>query len=278
MTVKFFPFLFITLLVLSSTGCGKKDRNQGNRDSDASTIDSGLVVYSSFNKIPENSLKTGTELLNGAKITEKAVVGDGAVYLDGEDDFISFPEGVYFKGDYSISIWCRFLDYKQWTRILDFNQEEPASGPAVTWLIGIKEGGKARMWFDQWVLRDSVALESILNFPEPDAYLGYDIPDSSWNHFVITYNSEAENRLGKQTNKFGQEVFLSGQVKLYVNGVETHTTLYCLKPDDSPTINNWLGRSAFKNDPFFKGYMDDFRIYDRVLDIGEVKELYKLGD
>lgn len=40
---------------------------------------------------------------------------------------------------------------------------------------------------------------------------------------------------------------------------------------------NWLGRSRFAADPFFKGWMDDFRIYDRILSPKEVSALYALG-
>ena len=38
------------------------------------------------------------------------------------------------------------------------------------------------------------------------------------------------------------------------------------------TANNWIGRSPF-TDPMFDGLVDDFRVYDRELSLGEVATL-----
>ena len=39
------------------------------------------------------------------------------------------------------------------------------------------------------------------------------------------------------------------------------------------TTQNWLGRSQWPADAYFKGSLDDFRIYNRVLSPAEIDQL-----
>ena len=40
------------------------------------------------------------------------------------------------------------------------------------------------------------------------------------------------------------------------------------------TVNNRIGRSAFTQDPYFHGLVDDFRVYNRALTAAEITALY----
>lgn len=219
--------------------------------------------------------------LHGATIQSDASVGAGAVFLDGKDDYISFPEGVYFSGAYSIALWVKPMSTSQWIRFLDFNQDEPASGCAVTWLIGRHDKGND-MWFDQWIMYDDRPVESILDFTNKhpaDAYLDYDVRIGEWHHFVLTYlPDDLEGTTSHPTNSKGETVPLNGVVKLYVDGTFRSSTTYCLNPQPEVTTANWLGRSRYESDPYYHGFMDDFRIYDCTLTEGEVLRLYKLSE
>lgn len=245
------------------------------------TQDPGLVVHATFDTDARDSGPNQFHgELKGAVIEKESVVGTGAVYMDGVDDYVEFPSGeVYFNGDYSIGIWCKFQSARVWSRILDFNQDRPSSGNSVTWLIGRPGNTENNMWFDQWVIYDSVAVESILNIRESDpanAYLMYDVIPDEWAHYVVTYDSGHENSLGMQVNTKGEQVPLEGLVTLYVNGTKISTSEYCLRPRNIPTVANWLGRSRFDPDPYYHGYMDDFRVYNRVLTPEEISDLYEL--
>ena len=44
--------------------------------------------------------------------------------------------------------------------------------------------------------------------------------------------------------------------------------------DLGDTANNLIGDSAWPNDPFFSGLIDDFRIYNRALTATEITALY----
>ena len=245
------------------------------------SLDRGLVLHSSFEEDASDSGPNHYDgsLVGGAVISDDAAVGKGSVYLNGDGAYVEYPAGnVYFEGDYSVSIWVKWDECHVWDRILDFNQAEPKGGNAVTWLVGRPaQGTENNMWLDQWVLHEDIAVESILDqrARPADAYLGYNIHLGQWEHYVIVYDSSAENPYGTQVNTMGQNVPLQGKVTLYVNGVKAGENTHCLKPQHAVTVANWLGRSRFAPDPFFKGWMDDFRIYDRQLTEAEVKTLYK---
>jgi hypothetical protein len=46
--------------------------------------------------------------------------------------------------------------------------------------------------------------------------------------------------------------------------------------DLGATANNWLGRSQFTSDPYFNGWLDDFRVYRRALSQSEIEALMAL--
>ena len=181
-----------------------------------------------------------------------------------------------------MSIWVKWETCKMWDRILDFNQSEPKGGNAVTWLVGrAASGTKNNMWLDQWVMYEGRAVESILDqrhSTPADAYLGYNIVPGYWDHYVVVYDSAAPNPHGVQKNTYGENVPLEGVVTFYVNGQKVGVNTHCLKPQPIPTVANWLGRSRFAADPYFNGWMDDFRLYDRKLSEEEILALYDLGN
>ncbi|HAA18240.1 MAG TPA: hypothetical protein DCP28_05490 [Cytophagales bacterium] len=186
----------------------------------------------------------------------------------------------FFTGDYSISVWIHPTSGGTWTRILDFNQVAPASGPAVTFLFGRPDSTEVHLWLDQWVMHKGVAVESIVDFSRErpyDAALGYAVQLDQWQHLAVTYRAEAPNPLGSQTNTKGQTVPLKGEVTLYVNGQKHSTSGYCLSPQGT-TTTNYIGRSLFPADPYYQGLMDDIRIYDRALSEKEIEALYALGE
>ncbi len=218
--------------------------------------------------------------MHGAYIINEGPVDNACVYFDGLNDYISYPPSAdYFIGDYSISIWCNWTDTKEWTRILDFNQKKPTTGKAVTWLMGRRDQGKLTMWLTQWAIHDKKPVENILDFEKynpSEAFLHYEIVPDKWSHYVISYDTEQDS-LNTQINAKGETVPLKGAVTLYVDGQKMYKTNYCLEPQAFKSSQNYLGRSAYKEDPYFEGKMDDFRIYNRPLSQREVNKLYNMG-
>lgn len=63
---------------------------------------------------------------------------------------------------------------------------------------------------------------------------------------------------------------------IFVDGAAAGTNpSMVLRPGDlGATQNNYLGRSQFARDPFFDGFVDDFRVYRRALTSDEIKSLF----
>jgi hypothetical protein len=62
---------------------------------------------------------------------------------------------------------------------------------------------------------------------------------------------------------------------LYFDGapVGTNPSMTLRPADLGPTVNNYIGRSQFSNDPYLDGDIDEFRIYDRALSPEEIQVL-----
>lgn len=239
------------------------------------------ILHVTFDESAMDSGKSGKHgSLYGAEIATESKIGKGAVFLDGIDDYVAFPEGIYFAGSYSISLWSKPLEAKEWTRFMDFNQNEPDPGNAVTWLIGRNDTGENDMWFDQWIAVKGKVVESIVDFNRTspaDAYLNYNIEIGNWHHYVITYEPDSTT-LREVKNTKGDIVPLNGLVKLYVDGQFRSSSTYCLSPQKRRTVANWLGRSRYTTDPYYHGFLDDFRIYDIALKPNEVQELFQIAE
>jgi hypothetical protein len=64
---------------------------------------------------------------------------------------------------------------------------------------------------------------------------------------------------------------------IYLDGSPMGSRPTALVPKDlGTTTQNWLGRSQWSGDNYYKGMMDDFTIYNRALSEGEIR--YLAGD
>ncbi|HEX2672886.1 MAG TPA: LamG domain-containing protein [Polyangiaceae bacterium] len=64
-------------------------------------------------------------------------------------------------------------------------------------------------------------------------------------------------------------------LSIYVDGAQiARKAPAVLRPSDlGDTGNNFIGRSPFATDPYLDGQIDEFRIYNRVLDPEEIAAL-----
>jgi hypothetical protein len=106
-------------------------------------------------------------------------------------------------------------------------------------------------------------------------------PRSSANtlRFDITTNGlSGQQRLETAQLPIGEwthvAVSIGGDVgKLYVNGALVQTNATTINPPMLTPVNNYIGRSAFAGDPYFRGRVDGFRVYNRALTDFEVVTL-----
>jgi hypothetical protein len=81
------------------------------------------------------------------------------------------------------------------------------------------------------------------------------LPVGQWTHVAVTVGDDG--------------------ISIYVDGAQVaHQAPAALRPSAlGETGNNFIGRSPFANDPYLDGQIDEFRIYSRVLTLGEIATL-----
>ncbi len=177
--------------------------------------------------------------LNGT--VNGAVIKDGSAVFDGSDDYIKMPDGILKNADAAtVAIYLR-------PEIEKANQ--------FTWCIG----------------NSSTSGYMFLNTYNPSSKLRAAITKT-------TYTAEEE--LASSEYAANNEwvsiiaVFDGANSVLYRNGEQAAVnTGMTIKPSDlGATTANYIAKSVY-NDPYFKGTVSDFRIYDKALSAEEASKV-----
>jgi len=217
------------------------------------------MVYLKFDESSGNRCVSSWGTIYGtlaATATRDAGKTGNALKLDGAStSYVTLPTGIVSKvTDFTISAWVKMDALTNWMRVFDFGISQTqymyftvqggtttANGVTLSTVkYGIKNGGTE------------------LSVTAPYAF-----PLNTWVHLAITQSGNT--------------------AKLYINGVlkSTNTALSInpsqLTPTGATTGTNlnYLGKSQF-NDPFFKGSIDEFKIYRRALSAAEIVEGMKV--
>jgi len=167
----------------------------------------------------------------------------GAVRFDGYNDYVELPIGSVINSltNSTFAMWVDFSNAGgAWQRIFDFGSDTTAymfltprmgTADAMRFAITVEGGGA----------------------PEQMATATSTLP-SGWHHVAVTINADGDT------------------FTLYLDGaVVAQNTEATLSPSDlGVTTNNWLGRSQYALDAFYRGVIDDFRIYSRALTQAEI--------
>ena len=208
-------------------------------------LDEGSGTSSSDSSGNDRSLV----LQNGVAWTD-GVYG-GAVDLDGSDDQISLSN-LEVDGNFSVSLWAKPLSsthiggYESSSEnnsisYLNRTIVKPVHGQGTDFGIGLSVGTNG--------ISSLIHASSIYCQP-----LIYSASLSSWTHIVLVL----DNRLPK----------------LYVNGDLARTGLTLSRPVKLQISSGSPIGKGYDNDDRYHGGVDDFRIYDRVLSVDEINQLY----
>jgi len=202
---------------------------------------SGLAAHYTFsgnaNDLTGN-LNNGT--VSGATLTtDRHGNANSAYSFDGTNDYISVPFSGTMKvaGDITMSAWVNIQDAPSYSRII----RSPDSYYEM-WLDWNQTGLNDDRWLAGRSGGQGIEINTV-------------IPENKWKHVIYTYTGDT--------------------LRMYVDG-----QLYDKKQKSYDWDNNlpssgtlYIG-SGNDNDDFFKGYLDDIRIYSRALSVSEVSTLY----
>jgi len=203
-----------------------------------------LVLFLPFNGNANDESGSGNNgTVNGAALTQDRFGVQGRAYsFNGNGDFISIADNPnLFSYSLTISWW-----YKM-TEIL--------GGEKV--VIGWVDGGHR---YQQFFNGGQLSYLNGYNVAQPGMYFNpiYGINDLNvWKNVVVTYKKLSET---------------TSTTSIFVDGELKQTDNHTLAMDYVPGIDLFIGKNH--NGNFFKGFLDDFRIYNRVLNSIEILALY----
>ena len=191
-----------------------------------------------------NASLYGTEKYSTVSTMVKS--GAKSLNLSSQNSYLELPYAVTQQDAMTLTFWVRWSGGDNWQRVFDFGNDTnhymfftPSNGSEMRFVM--KNGGD----------------EQILSVSK--------LRTSTWKHVALTINPLSEGNV---------------QVKLYIDGEEVATSdAFTIKPSDIAASLCYLGRSQFSADPLFKGYLDDFRIYNYPLTQEEIaKVMEDLGE
>lgn len=169
----------------------------------------------------------------------------GALDFDGWNDYVSLPIGSLISSltDCTIATWVYWDGGNAWQRIWDFG-----SGTSVNMFLTARNGSTNTPRF---------AITTVGWWDEDQTTSPSALSTTGWHHVAVTIDADNHTH------------------KLYLDGslVAQNTSGYLNPSDLGSTTQNWLARSQYSADPYFNGWLDDVRIYNRVLEPDEIAQL-----
>ena len=208
----------------------------------ASLIKKELIAHWPLDSNGDDITGNGLDgTIEGGASFDTGMVGQ-AMNFDGVDDFVDLPDGFAdFSTGLSITLWAKVTDLApNWARFFDFGNGSNSDN-----IILAKSGvGATNLTY--------VIYHGGTGAGDVHAYGAIEL--DVWKMYTITQD-------------------VDGKVVLYVNGETAQTSQYTL-PGNIVRINNYIGRSNWDGDGYYKGMMDDVRMYNCALTAVDIARLY----
>lgn len=169
--------------------------------------------------------------------TTQVKQGDTSLYLDGSTNYLRLPHQVANLDEMTFTAWVYWTNSSVgWQRIFDFG-----TGEKQYMFLTPSNGSIMR-----FAIKDG-GDEQLVSHSQK-------MPSSQWVHVSVTIGS--------------------GSAKMYMNGeLVGQNNNITIKPSDFKPMFNYIGRSQFDRDPYFRGYIDDVRIYNHALTQAEIVQV-----
>jgi hypothetical protein len=176
----------------------------------------------------------------GAIVDDK----DTSVHFDGVDNHIQLPGGFSdFSKGFSVEVWAYPTAATSWARFIDLG-----NGPLADNIIFARDHTTSSIYF-------SARIGDSKNPPTVTAPGAIEL--NKWQHFAAV-------------------LLPGGDVRLYKNGeiiASGNTTM----PRNITRSQNFIGKSNWTQDAFYRGRMDEVAIYDHPLSAVEIQHHYRVS-
>ena len=216
----------------------------------SSSLDPDLIAYYPFNGNAEDATINGHDgILHGniSKTYDRFNINERAYEFDGLDDCIEIPHhnDFNFESQFTISGWI-FWSGESVYAVMFSKSDSTGHDPT------------AHFFFNRNLENSSMIPRlGVHNYAVSPTYPGTndrkEYPYNQWHQFAVTYNS--------------------GVVRFYVDGEFEGEEQAQDKPPQN-TFSSYIGIFRIGDERYFKGLMDDIRIYRRVLSDEEVRSVY----
>jgi len=223
---------FYRVILAATDSSGRMATNCVDIFPDATNAD--WTSYYSFNNgaTDANGFYNGS-LVNGAATTTDPIRGP-ILNLSGSSQYVSLPAGIGAMRTFSA--WVKWGGGNDWQRIFDFGQND------VSYAMLTAKANSGKLRFE--ITPNGSGETRDLDSPNP-------LPTNVWTHVAVTLD-------GRQA-----VMFINGQAVAVDSSVN-------LLPSDVMGSANYLGRSQFSADPYFKGQMDNVEISSETLPIEQI--------
>jgi hypothetical protein len=170
-------------------------------------------------------------------------VGNALTLSSASRAYVSLPQGIAAKlSAMTIATWVKLKSGAAFQRIFDLGVDTG------TFMYLVNAGTSGFVRFR--IVSDPLNKNQVLEGAEA-------LPVGKWTHVAVTVGDNG--------------------VSIYVDGAQVaQQAPAALRPSDlGTTVNNFIGRSPFPDDPYLDGQIDELRIYNRVLTTAEIGSLAK---
>ncbi|MBN2736137.1 MAG: alpha-galactosidase [Spirochaetales bacterium] len=177
------------------------------------------------------------------KPQQEPIFTGGPYDLDGTSEYIDLPDNITEDlADFSMAAWVELRSLDNWTRLFDFG------GDTTSFMMFTPASGTSGNPYFCITISGNEGEQGI------DGNTAF--PIGSKQHLVITKQDDTG--------------------VMYINGKEVgRNPSLTLKPANlGDTVNNYIGRSQWEQDPYLNALIDDFRIYNRAITESEIDELF----
>lgn len=164
-------------------------------------------------------------------------------------EYVQLPAlDAIWQNGFTVCAWVRFDVISFYERIIDFGNNSGDAGGMPIWFG--REGSSNNLTLESWVSSNGSVNRTLGRLVAPNV-----ITNGNIEYYCATISGDT--------------------MRIYVNGVlraqkKGHPIL------NVPRSKNFIGRSNWCfNDPDFKGFMDEVRIYNRALTEAEINSLYQ---